>query len=121
MGQIPEEVMVKQWYPDGQQPQTARPVIIPIDPSSDAELGQHVANDGGSYTAPIFVQLHCATQGASIAYQVDTRGKSDEAEEHWDLYTGPIRMTSGTTTIRTKAIRIGYQESDEQVALFAIS
>jgi len=126
MGQIPEEVMVKQWYPDGQQPQTATPVIIPIDPSRDAELGQHVANDGGSYKAPIFVQLHCATQGASIAYQVeacqvDKSSKLDEVEEHWDLYTGPIRMTSGTTTIRTKAIRIGYQESDEQMALFAIS
>ena len=30
MGEIPEEQMVRQWWPDGVQPPTATPIFIPI-------------------------------------------------------------------------------------------
>ena len=114
MGQIPEEIMVRQWYPEGKQQQTAKPVMIPIAPHSDHHPGQSATDVGGTYDVPILVQLNCSTQGASIAYQI-------KDSNHWNLYTEPIRLTSGTTTIRTKAIRIGYKESGEQIATFTIS
>jgi len=40
---------------------------------------------------------------------------------HWKLYSEPIRLSPGEYTIRTKAIRIGYQESEERVASFEIT
>ena len=114
MGQIPEEIMVRQWYPEGKQKQTAKPVMIPIAPHRDYHPGQSATDIGGTYDVPILVQLNCSTHGASIAYQI-------EDNNHWNLYTEPIRLTSGTTTIRTKAIRIGYKESGEKIATFTIS
>ena len=60
-----------------------------------------------------WVQLHCATQGASIAYAVDD-------QPHWHLYTEPLRMEVGTATLRAKAIRIGYEESQETRATFVV-
>ena len=59
------------------------------------------------------MQLHCATQGASIAYAVDD-------QPHWHLYTEPLRMEVGTATLRAKAIRIGYEESQETRATFVV-
>lgn len=59
--------------------------------------------------------LHCGTQGASIAYT------TEEGEEpHWLLYCGPIRLQPGRTVLRTKAIRIGYKESEENRVVFQI-
>ena len=56
----------------------------------------------------MLLQLHCSTQGASIAYTME-QGE----DVHWKLYTETLRLPKGETTIRTKAIRIGYKESDE--------
>ena len=43
-----------------------------------------------------------------------------EGDEHWRLYTEPIRLPEGETTIRAKAIRIGYLESEEVEATFVV-
>jgi hypothetical protein len=38
----------------------------------------------------------------------------------WRLYTGPFRLRAGETTLRAKAIRIGYKESNVRTALFHV-
>ena len=111
-GEIPESEMVRRWYPDGERPKTAAPVFIPICGQSP---GRGTAPDGGTFKAPILVQLHCATQGASMAYTLD---QGDEPR--WLLYTEPLRLPVGETALRARAVRIGYEESKESAATFII-
>ena len=96
---------LQEWYPNGTQPETATPIFIPINESNP---GREVAEKSGDWKAPLLLQIHCSTQGASIAYT------TEEGEDvTWQLYTEPLRLPKGETTVRTKAIRIGYKESDE--------
>ena len=112
MGEIPESEMVRQWYPDGIQPDTAPPVMVPI---CDECPGTDGSPEGGAFKGPLLLQLHCATQGASAAYTFE------EGEDvRWQLYTGPLRLPEGKTTVRAKAIRIGYKESTERVGVFTV-
>jgi hypothetical protein len=113
MGNIPEEQMVATWYPDGTQPQTAAPIFIPINAEHP---GTEVIHEVGEWTAPLVLQLHCSTQGASIAY---TTEQGDDAR--WRLYTDPLRLQKGETSVRAKAIRIGYGESEERTIHLKIS
>lgn len=112
MGEIPESEMVRAWYPDGIQPDTAPPVLIPICESSP---GVEAAPNGGTFPEPLLLQLHCATQGASITYTTE-QGNAP----HWQLYTNPISLPIGKTTLRAKAIRIGYKESAGVSAVFLV-
>ena len=105
MGEIPESEMVGQWNPGGKQPQTATPVCIPICAENP---GIEPALDGGAYSHPLLVQLHCATQGASIAYTFESGD-----DPRWLLYTAPLPLPPGETLVRARAIRIGYRESEE--------
>ncbi|MDQ1913840.1 sulfatase-like hydrolase/transferase [Paenibacillus sp. GD4] len=110
-GDVPESQMVTQMWPGGQQPQTAAPLFIPI----NSGLPGLIPAKEGSYAEPTAVLLHCATQGASIAYT------TDEGEEpRWKLYTGPIVLPEGSLVLRAKAVRIGYKDSDEVNASFAV-
>ena len=113
LGQISESEMVQRWYPNGIQPQTAPPFFVPI--SEDSPGLDAVINDG-TFPAPTLLQIQCATQGASIAYTFE------EGEDvQWNLYTKPIHLKPGQTKIRSKAIRIGYLESEERSATFTIT
>jgi hypothetical protein len=102
--------MVRRWYPGGVQPQTAAPIFIPICEDSP---GIEPALTGGTFQGPLLLQLHCATQGASIAYTFESSNNP-----RWQLYTHPLRLSEGETTIRVRACRIGYKESTEAVATF---
>lgn len=113
MGQIPESEMVRQWYPGGEQPQTAAPVTIPI---CDESPGIEPDADGKTFAAPLLVQLHCATQGASMAYTLD-----DGDEARWLLYSAPLPFKQGRHTLRARAIRIGYKESSETSVTFTVT
>ena len=113
MGDISEEQMVAGWYPDGIQPQTAAPIFIPINAE---QPGTTVADEDGEWSVPLVLQLHCSTQGASIAY---TTEQGDDA--HWRLYTDPLRIAEGETIVRAKAIRIGYHESEENTIHLKVS
>ncbi len=107
LGEIDETVMVRNWYPNGVQPETAAPVFVPINAESP---GVDHALQEIELKAPVLLQIYCATQGASIGYTFD-----ESASPAWDLYSGPLRLTKrGRTTIRAKAIRIGYKESIER-------
>lgn len=99
-GEISEEEMVRGWYPGGQQPPTAAPLAFPL---TDENCAQEVLDAKQAYPAPLMVQLHCSTQGASLGWQLD-------GEKDWRLYTEPLRLTQ-SVTLRAKAIRIGYRES----------
>ena len=105
MGQIPETEMVRRWYPNGEQPCTAAPVFVPI---TEENPGVRPAGATGELTAPALLQLHCATQGASIAYTLDAG-----EEPHWLLYTRPLQLPVGKSVLRARAVRIGYRESRE--------
>jgi hypothetical protein len=113
MGDISEEQMVARWYPDGIQPQTAAPIFIPINAE---QPGTTVSHGDGEWSAPLVLQLHCSTQGASIAY---TTEQGDDAR--WRLYTDPLRIPEGETTVQAKAIRIGYLESEEKTIHLKVS
>lgn len=115
LGKMPESEMVRQWYPDGKQPQTAAPVFVPI---SALKPGTSLLNerDEGDVVVlagdhPWIVQLYCATQGASIGYTFDSG-----EDPTWRLYTEPVPVPEGISVLRAKAIRIGYKESREAVA-----
>ena len=41
-------------------------------------------------------------------------------DPRWLLYTGPLRLPVGTTTIRARATRIGYLESEESAVTFTV-
>jgi hypothetical protein len=112
MGAIPESEMVRRWYPDGKQPETAAPLFIPI---CEESYGTEAAPEGGTFRAPVLIQLHCATQGASIAYTFE-----EGDDPHWLLYKNPLWLPNGTTTLRARAIRIGYRESEESAATFVV-
>jgi N-sulfoglucosamine sulfohydrolase len=102
-GRVPEAEMIRRMWPDGVQPQTATPVILPRRHTER----QVAPTDAYTLDAPAEVIIYVPTQGASIAY---TTEPGEDAR--WKLYTGPIRVDA-TTTIRARAIRYGYQESDE--------
>ncbi|MCY3772137.1 MAG: sulfatase-like hydrolase/transferase [Gemmatimonadetes bacterium] len=112
MGRIPESEMVGNWYPDGRQPETAPVVFIPICSESP---GIEPVTAGGSFDGPVLVQLHCATQAASIAYTLQAGD-----DPHWLLYTEPLRLDAGEYLVRARAIRVGYRESPEVQARFVV-
>jgi arylsulfatase A-like enzyme len=112
MGEVPEAEMVRAWYPNGEQPQTAAPVFIPICADSP---GIAPAPEGGTFAGPLLVRMYCATQGASIAYTFE-----QSSDPRWSLYTEPIRLPMGPTTVRARAVRLGYQESQESAATFRV-
>jgi len=112
LGEEPENEMVRRWYPDGTQPVTAPPVCIPI---CDTSPGVEPFNQEQVYKGPMLLQLYCATQGASMAYTFD---KGDAPT--WNLYTAPLRIEPGKISLRAKAVRIGYRESEESRVDFVL-
>jgi hypothetical protein len=115
MGEIPEPQMAKLMWPGGTKPITAPVQFVPID---EAQPGLEDVAAGGSYSykAPALLMLYCGTQGASIAYTTE-QGDSNT----WTLYTSPFRLQEGEVTIRAKAVRIGYGESEEAAATFSVT
>ena len=61
------------------------------------------------------VQLHSATQGAAIAYTLQSGG-----DARWRLYTEAVGFPPGETTLRAKAVRIGFSDSNESTATFTV-
>lgn len=115
MGDISESEMVARMWPGGVQPQTASPLFVPL--LGNGKQVEPVGNGGSAaYAEPVRIRLYCATQGASIAYTTEAGERP-----HWRLYVEPIRLHPGETTLRAKAIRLGYKESEEQSAVFVVT
>lgn len=116
MGEIPEAQMANMMWPSGIQPVTAQVQFVPI---ADGFPGTEDVTAGRVYdfSAPVLLMLYCGTQGASIVYSMD-----EGEHPRWSLYTSPIVLNEGTSTVRARAIRIGYRESEEaRVAIHCVS
>lgn len=113
LGDVPEERLAAQMWPGGVQPETAAPLFIPVGPGCP---GLEPAGEGGAYPGPVLMQLHCVTPGASMAYAWEAA----DAEPRWRLYTEPLRLPQGRSTLRARAGRIGYRDSPESVATFVV-
>jgi len=88
LGLIPEAELNEQRRPGGKW-------SVTDDPKIDVS--------GGNAT------LHCATDGASIAYRASKQLPSGEAGP-WNLYAAPFAVSPGET-IQCKACRRGYRDS----------
>jgi len=86
LGLIPEPEMLEKMRPGGKYETTATPDITQAGSS---------------------VKITCATEGASIGYATE---RGDNA--HWQIYSHPLQLKP-KTTLRAKAIRIGFHESAE--------
>jgi N-sulfoglucosamine sulfohydrolase len=106
-GLINEAEMIQRMWPGGVQPATAQPYIVPRR-STDVPDRRTTM----TVTGPMEVVIYVPTQGASIGYTTE-----DGANPRWRLYTGPIRVTP-SMTLRAKAIRYGYKESEETRIVF---
>lgn len=112
LGKVPESEMVRRWYPNGEQPRTSPPIFVPI---CSENPGIRPAKGAVTISGPAALQLHCATQGASLAYTLE-----DGENPRWQLYARPLRLEAGQITVRARAVRIGYRESEEVTATFAV-
>ena len=88
LGGTPEDELIERMWPGRKQPLTATPII------------EATAATAGKVT----VKIICTTDGASIGYRLGEKGR-------WLIYTGPIQLKADTL-LQTKAIRIGYKESE---------
>ncbi len=106
-GLINEAEMIQRMWPGGVQPETARPYIVPRRSTDAPERHDTIALE-----TPMEVVIYVPTQGASIGYSAE-----DGPNAKWRLYTGPIRVDR-PMTLRAKAIRYGYKESQETRVVF---
>ncbi|HEX5104027.1 MAG TPA: hypothetical protein VFV87_09470, partial [Pirellulaceae bacterium] len=89
LGLIPEAELMQQRRPGGKYAVTAAPEI---------------AIESGKAT------IHCATEGASIAYRVNKDIPAGDGRR-WLLYTGPFTVMAGEA-IQAKSCRLGYRDSE---------
>jgi arylsulfatase A-like enzyme len=109
-GLTDEREMAARMAPEGTQPTTATPTFVPNVPGNRERAPMP---DGGTLAGPAMLSLYCATQGASIGYRTGESGR-------WQLYTDPIRLSAGETTVETKAVRYGHEESAVRTATFVV-
>lgn len=88
-GFMQERDLIQLFWPNNEQPVTETPTLTRQPSGNDARL-----------------VLTCATQGASIGYQVN--------DGPWQLYSRPVTVATGAK-VAGKAIRIGYKPSPEVV------
>jgi len=112
LGHMNEPEMIEQMWPGGKQPVTDEPYFIVNAPE---DRGSRNYQTGGTYSFPTKLSFYCPTHGNSIVYT------SDEGKKpHWKLYSGALNLAKGTTTIRLKAVRYGYKDSEEVTGTFEI-
>jgi len=112
LGRMNESEMIEMMWPGGKQPVTDKPYFIVNAPEDRGSKNYQV---GGIFSAPMTLAFYCPTHGASIVYSTDTGNKPA-----WKLYSGPLKLKKGTTTVRIKAVRYGYKDSDEVSGNFEV-
>jgi len=112
MGHINEPEMIAQMWPGGKQPVTDIPYFIVNSPEDRSTKNQRT---GGNYSSPMTLAFFCPTHGASMVYTFEK-----DIDPHWLLYTGPLHLIPGNYSIRVKAVRYGYKDSDELNGAFII-
>jgi arylsulfatase A-like enzyme len=112
LGHMNEPEMIEQMWPGGKQPVTDIPYFIINSPE---DRGTKNLRTGGTYTCPMTLAFYCPTHGASLVYTFES-----DQNPHWLLYNGPLHLKKGSHTIRVKAVRYGYKESEELKGNFTI-
>lgn len=112
LGRMNEPEMIEQMWPGGKQPVTDKPYFIVNAPE---DRGSKNYQTGGTFSAPMTLAFYCPTHGASIVYSTDTGNKPA-----WKLYSGLLRLAIGKNTVRIKAVRYGYKDSDEIIESFEV-
>ena len=87
LGGVPEDELIERMWPGKKQPLTADPLI----------------RVGKGESDHLTVAITCPTEGASIAYRLDPKGR-------WLLYHEPLHVKRGAE-IQAKASRIGFKPS----------
>ncbi|HEX6924365.1 MAG TPA: sulfatase-like hydrolase/transferase [Longimicrobiaceae bacterium] len=103
-GLINEAEMIDRMWPGGVQPTTAPPIILERgDPNwQNIERVPRIEFSGSTV-----VEIYAPTQGSSVGYTLE-----EGENARWKLYTGPF-VINESVTVRAKAIRYGYAESEE--------
>ena len=106
LGSMDERVMKSIHYPNGEKPvcTEARCLVFTAD-----SYGQKPAPDVFSVAHNHRLQLFSPTQGSSICHTLD-----EGEAAHWQVYTGPVRLPSGSHRLRTRVSRIGHHDSPEK-------
>lgn len=112
MGHLNEPEMIEQMWPGMIQPVTDIPYFIINSPE---DRGSKNLRSGGIYSSPMTLGFYCPTHGASIVYTLE-----EKENPHWLLYSGPLHLKPGTYNVRVKAVRYGYQDSEELKGTFEI-
>jgi hypothetical protein len=73
-----------------------------------------VSPPGGAIARGTKVRLYCSTEGASIAYTTEPGNQAT-----WKLYAGEFPLVEGAT-LRAKACRLGWRDSEETSATFRV-
>jgi hypothetical protein len=110
-GDWDEWAMVETMWPGGKQPQTAPVEFIPWSEGYDAQAPK----ESGELVGPVALQLQSGTFGASIAYTFE-----EGENPRWQLYRAQLRLPRGEVKLRAKAVRIGYKDSEETFANYAV-
>jgi hypothetical protein len=100
LGAVPEAELAQRFWPGGVQPVTPPPAIDP---------------PGGTFDGAVRVRVSPGVEGASIAYTFEP---GDDAR--WKLLTGPLEV-SAAGTLRVRAVRYGWAESDEVRVTFEVT
>jgi hypothetical protein len=113
MGHMNEPEMIEQMWPGMKQPLTDIPYFIVNSPEERASKNYRT---GGTFSSPMTLGFYCPTHGSSIVYTFE-----EKENQHWLLYSGPLHLKRGNYSIRIKAVRYGYKDSDELKAAFVIN
>ena len=110
-GSIDETAMLHAWWAGTVKPKTLRPALIPLARGQYTEgPKQPPVESGAHFSSTTWFHLYCGTQGASIEWRLDSA-----APEEWLLFSRPFSLPQGTHQLRIRAIRIGFEPSDELV------
>ncbi len=91
LSDMPEEEMIATYWPGGEQPGTARPVVR-VNPTTDGH---------------VMIEMSSPSEGASIGYRlIDGTGNAGP----WQVYSEKFSTRIGTT-VEAKAVRYGWAES----------
>jgi len=113
MGLLNEPEMIETMWPGMKQPVTDIPYFIINSPEDRASKNYRT---GGTFSSPMTLGFYCPTHGSSIVYTFEKK-----ENPHWLLYSGPLHLKPGNYSIRIKAVRYGYKDSDELKATFVIN
>lgn len=96
MGAIPEAKLVETFWPDNQQPVTARPTV-----RSKGNI----------------VLAQCSTKGADIVYRFSDSADEITELDHWLVYNKQIQTQKGKY-LHIRATRIGFRDSEAAIIKF---